>query len=433
MVVTIQDPGNGSLSVAFEFDSRIVDALKNVPRHSYNPLTKVWSVPGNKEGREWLLYSLWKTGLFSLAGDSGDQSRKAIVTPILESVLQVESQAKPNPALVCAVRPEPVPLDKPGALERLLDAYRERIRAAHYSPMTERAYTYWVELYSKKGRIPRPGDHAETRINQFITGLAVNDNVSASTQNQALAAILFLYRHVLRTEVGAIDEIIRAKKTARLPVVMTREEVKRVFSVLTGESKLIASILYGTGLRLNECLCLRVQDVDFNSNSIHVHEGKGGKDRITMLPGVLVAPLREHLQRIKIIHEQDIEDGWGEVYLPESLSKKYPHAAKEWPWQWVFPQKRRWHNSETKTEGRFHKDASVIQRAVKDAITMAGITKHASCHTFRHSFATQLLENGYDIRTVQELLGHSDIRTTMVYTHVLNKGPNSVKSPLDSL
>jgi integron integrase len=288
-------------------------------------------------------------------------------------------------------------------------------------------------MYSKNGRVPRPDEAAEPRINKFITSLAVNDNVSASTQNQALAAVLFLYRHVFGTDVGTLNEIIRAKKPARLPVVMTREEVKRVLSVLNGESRLMASLLYGTGLRLNECLCLRVQDIDFNRNSIQIHEGKGGKDRISMLPAALVTPLREHLERIKIIHEQDIKEGWGAVYLPESLSKKFPHAAKEWRWQWVFPQKRRWHNPAAKTEGRFHMDASIIQRAVKEAMTTAGITKHASCHTFRHSFATQLLENGYDIRTVQELLGHSDIRTTMVYTHVINKGPNSVKSPLDGL
>ena len=433
MVVSIQDTGNGSLSVAFEFNQRIINALKNVPGHSYHPNSRLWTFPSDQRSKNWLLHSLYSTGLFSIADTSSDQDRRAVVKLNIDSVLQIELLPKTIQAKTQANTAVPELIDQAGALERLLDRYRDRLRAAHYSPMTERAYTYWVTMYSKVGRLPRPDEAAEPRINKFITGLAVNDNVSASTQNQALAAILFLYRHVFGTDVGTMDEIIRAKKPARLPVVMTREEVKRVLSVLNGESKLMASLLYGTGLRLNECLCLRVQDIDFNRNAIQIHEGKGGKDRISMLPEALVTPLREHLERIKILHEQDIKEGWGAVYLPESLSKKFPHAAKEWRWQWVFPQKRRWHNPDDKTEGRFHMDASVMQRAVKDAMTAAGITKHASCHTFRHSFATQLLENGYDIRTVQELLGHSDIRTTMVYTHVLNKGPNAVKSPLDGL
>jgi integron integrase len=235
------------------------------------------------------------------------------------------------------------------------------------------------------------------------------------------------------TEVGELEGLIRAKRPARIPVVMTREETKAVLSVMTGDTKLMASLLYGTGLRLNEGISLRVQDIDFNRSSITVHDGKGGKDRVTMLPATLVAPLVEHLKRVQALHEKDLKDGWGRAYLPTSLSKKYPNAAAEWRWQWVFPQKNRWRNPDSKEEGRFHVDASVIQRAVRDAVLLSGITKHASCHTFRHSFATQLLENGYDIRTVQELLGHSDIRTTMIYTHVLNKGPGGVRSPLDAL
>jgi len=299
--------------------------------------------------------------------------------------------------------------------------------------MTEKAYTHWVEKYIKGNRIPRPGEPAEQRINTFLTYLAAKENVSASTQNQALAALLFLYRQVLGTEVGELGDLIRAKRPIHVPVVMTRDEVKAVLAVMSGETKLMASVLYGTGLRLNECISLRVQDLDFARNTITVHDGKGGKDRVTMLPAMLAKPLNEHLKRVQALHVQDLAEGWGLVHLPTSLAKKYPNAAADWRWQWVFPQKHRWHDPASKKEGRYHIDASIIQRAVRDAVILSGITKHASCHTFRHSFATQLLENGYDIRTVQELLGHTDIRTTMIYTHVLNKGPGGVKSPLDAL
>lgn len=268
-------------------------------------------------------------------------------------------------------------------------------------------------------------------MNSFLTHLAVKERISSSTQNQALAALLFLYRQLFKTPVGDLGDVIRAKKSIKLPVVLSRNEVRLVLSHLKGEKWLAASLMYGTGLRLMECLQLRVQDIDFAQNTVVVHNGKGAKDRITMLPQSLVDPFKLHLDKVRKIFEQDLEDGWGIVHLPDAVAKKYPSASKSWSWQWVFPQERRWINKETCLEGRHFMDASILQRAVKEAVLSAGLTKRASCHTFRHSFATHLLENGYDIRTVQELLGHSDVKTTQIYTHVLNRGPSAVRSPID--
>ena len=274
---------------------------------------------------------------------------------------------------------------------------------------------------------------AEPEINAFLTHLATKEKVSASTQNQALSALLFLYRHVLGREVGDLGEVIRARKPKRLPVVMTRDEVKAVLTNLTGDKWLMASLMYGAGLRLMECLRLRVQDIDFSRNEILVRDGKGAKDRITMLPESLKAPLQQHLKTVKAIHKRDLADGWGRVHLPDALDHKYPNAPKEWRWQWIFPQENRWKNPKTGEEGRHHVHESIIQKAVNGAVKRVGLAKRATCHTFRHSFATQLLESGYDIRTVQELLGHKDVKTTMIYTHVLNRGGKGVKSPVDDL
>lgn len=316
---------------------------------------------------------------------------------------------------------------------KLLDQLREALRSRHYSRRTEQTYCHWVKRYVHFHNVRHPAEMAEPEINAFLTHLAVKGKVAASTQNQALSALLFLYRHVLGREVGDLGEVIRARKPKRLPVVMTREEVKAVLANLSGDKWLMASVMYGAGLRLMECLRLRVQDIDFSRNEIFVRDGKGAKDRITMLPESLKAPLQEHLKTVKAIHERDLADGWGRVLLPDALDRKYPNAPKEWRWQWVFPQENRWKNTKTGEEGRHHVHETILQRAVKEAVRKAGIVKHAGCHTFRHSFATHLLESGYDIRTIQELLGHKDVSTTMIYTHVLNKGGHGVRSPMDGL
>jgi integron integrase len=316
---------------------------------------------------------------------------------------------------------------------KLLDQLRESLRARHYSRRTEQTYCNWVKRFIHFHNVRHPGEMAETEINAFLTHLAVKEKVSASTQNQALSGLLFLYRHVIGRELGDLGDVIRARKPKRLPVVMTREEVKAVLANMEGDKWLMASLMYGSGLRLMECLRLRVQDIDFPRNEIDVRDGKGSKDRITMLPESLKAPLKDHLNQVRVIHRKDLDDGLGRVPMPSALDRKYRNASTDWRWQWVFPQENRWTNAQTKEQGRYHIDASLVQRAVRDAATKAGLTKRATCHTFRHSFATHLLEGGYDIRTVQELLGHNDVKTTMIYTHVLNRGPAGVRSPVDEL
>ncbi len=316
---------------------------------------------------------------------------------------------------------------------KLLDRLREALRSRHYSRRTEQTYCLWVRRFIYFHNVRHPAEMAESEINAFLTHLAVREKVSASTQNQALSALLFLYRHVIGRKVGDLGEVIRARRSNRLPVVMTREEVKAVLGQLTSDKWLMASLMYGAGLRLMECLRLRVQDVDFSRNEITVRDGKGAKDRITMLPESLRVPLQDNLKKVKAIHERDLAEGWGRVQLPDALDRKYPNAPSEWRWQWVFPQENRWNNPKTKEQGRHHVDESLVQKAVRDAVIRAGLTKRATCHTFRHSFATHLLESGYDIRTVQELLGHNDVKTTMIYTHVLNRGPAGVRSPVDGL
>ena len=321
------------------------------------------------------------------------------------------------------------PVTKP----KLLDRLREALRSRHYSGRTEEAYCHWVKRFIFFHQVRHPAEMAEPEINAFLTHLAVKEKVSASTQNQALSALLFLYRKVIGREVGELGEVIRARKPARVPVVMSRDETKAVLGALTGDKWLMASMMYGAGLRLMECLRLRVKDIDFARNEMSVRDSKGAKDRITMLPASLKAPLQAHLEKVKAIHGRDLADGWGRVLMPDALDRKYPNAPADWRWQWVFPQEKRWKNPATREEGRHHIDESIVQKAVKEAVAKAGLTKRTTCHTFRHSFATHLLENGYDIRTVQKLLNHSDVKTTMIHTHVLNRKPTSIRNPVDAL
>jgi integron integrase len=272
----------------------------------------------------------------------------------------------------------------------------------------------------------------EAEVRAFLTHLAVERNVAASTQNQALGAIVFLYKQVLDRPLEWVGDVVRAKRPERLPVVFTREEVRAVLARLTGDRWLMASLLYGSGLRLMECLRLRVKDVDFGQNHLVVRDGKGQKDRVTLLPGSLVEPLKRQVARVEEIHRQDLDEGFGRVYLPFALGRKYPHADRQAGWQYLFPAPSRAIDPRSDVERRHHDYEAGLQRAVRGAIRAAGVAKPGSCHTFRHSFATHLLENGSDIRTVQELLGHADVRTTMVYTHVLQRGPMGVRSPADA-
>ncbi len=315
--------------------------------------------------------------------------------------------------------------------KKLLDQVREAIQVKHYSIRTEQAYVNWIKRYILFHDKRHPREMGAAEIEAFLTYLAVDRNVAASTQNQALSALLFLYRQVLKQDlVGSIDSV-RAKRPKRLPTVLTKEETLRVIGFLSGTHQLMAKLLYGSGLRLMECVRLRVKDVDFAQRQIIVRDGKGMKDRITMLPDVLIQRLREHLQHTKHIHEDDLAKGYGSVYLPFALERKYPNADREWLWQYVFPATRLSTDPRTGITRRHHINESSLQKAVRRAAKRAGIDKRVTCHTFRHSFATHLLEDGYDIRTVQELLGHKDVKTTMIYTHVLNRGPLAVRSPLD--
>jgi integron integrase len=309
---------------------------------------------------------------------------------------------------------------------KLLDQMRQVIRLKHMSIRTEEAYVSWVRRFILFHDKRHPGDMGAQEIRAFLIHLAMHEKVAASTQNSALNALVFLYRHVLKQPFPEIGEIERAKRPRRVPTVFTREEVTTVLAQLTGVHRLMANLLYGAGLRLMECVRLRVKDVDFAYQQITVRDGKGEQDRVTVLPQAIHETLQRHLAKVKLMHEEDLAEGYGDVYLPYALARKYPQAGTSWVWQYVFPASKRSIDPRSGVQRRHHVSESGLQKAVKDAIRQAGIRKPGSCHTFRHCFATHLLENGYDIRTVQELLGHKDVSTTMIYTHVLQRGGKGV-------
>jgi integron integrase len=468
-ITTLPD---GTISIQFTYDPVIAMALKTLRCCYWNPEAQAWLLNNSSYNRVRLFYALLQTGRFSLQqlrsqealsrvelGDlrafiaSQDNSGRASSfaqlsakerTPeapvnsekdILESRQRTAFPVKdPSADTHTPARKScETTITKESKISPLRAKFLNVLEAKHYSPRTRDAYIMWLERFFRYHRRRSPISLDEKDINAFLTALAVDIEVSASTQNQALAAILLFFRFVLERSVGALGDVIRAKKPARLPVVISRDEVRRVLSLMKGDKRLAARVMYGSGLRLSECLSLRVQDIDFDRNEILVRNGKGAKDRVTMLPSALKEPLREHLEQVRGVFNKDSAEGFGKVPVPGCLELKLKSSTCEWIWQWVFPQDRRWKNEKTGDEGRFHMDESSMQRAVHEAVLKAGITKRASCHTFRHSFATHLIESGYDIRTVQELLGHSDVKTTMIYTHVLNKGPSGVQSPLDSL
>ena len=425
MIVSVIRNEAGFLSIVMPYDFLLLDAVRTIPNRRWDSEHRIWLLPDTQSNVDQLLKVLYFTGLFSTL----KVDHEGLIGPeslFIESVDEAPKKAEEK--LV-----EPCREAKPDLRAPLIKAYRVALMARHYSDRTIESYEKWLHRFLDANKDRSPKTLGGVEINAFLSRLATDENVSASTQNQALAALLFLFRNVLNVPVGEIGEVIRAKKPQRLPVVMSRQEVRAVLSELKGDKWFAASLMYGTGLRLMECLALRVQDIDFSRNEILVRNGKGAKDRVTMLPETLKDFFREHLLKVKEIHDRDKSEGWGRVPIPGALEKKYPNASVDWPWQWVFPQERRWTNPDTGLQGRYHMDPSILQNAVHEAVTKAGIAKRASCHTFRHSFATHLLESGYDIRTVQELLGHSDVKTTMIYTHVLNRGPSGVRSPADGL
>ena len=402
MDVLIKSYDENFLRVSFTsgFDSKVLDSVRKIPNRRYDNQQKEWIIPSTQQNINCLLENLYNLKLFNVEDELDATERNS-------QEKKFESKIENDINLLC-----------------------KALQTRHYSKNTIVAYKKWVrEFLVKYGA----QDDKFKMVNSFLSNLASNQKVSPSTQNQALAALLFYFRFVKNIDRLDLENIIRAKSKRRVPVVFSREEVKTIIGLLTGQKQLCVELLYGTGMRLNEVLSLRVLDVDFERNEITIRNGKGGKDRRVMLASSLKAKLKKHIENVKALHEKDLADGFGKVKLPTALEKRNQNASTEFRWQFLFPQKNRFINKETGEQGRWHLDESLLQRAVKNAILEAGINKNASCHTFRHSFATHLLEQGYEIRTVQELLGHSDVKTTQIYTHVLNRGPSGVVSPLDRL
>lgn len=405
MTVTLSayNAQTNSVKLTNGFTPPLLDAIRKISGRIWNSENKIWLIPNTKKATQELLENLYNTGLFNYEDEEANKKESR------ETVFQEQTY-----------------------LQKEIQNLRSALKVRHYSELTSKRYTSWVKDFIEKN-IKNANGTGEKEINAYLKELALKKKVSASTQNQALAALLFYFRYVKNTPVTELGSVIRAKKRPRIPVVFSREEAAHVIENLSGTKKLLAKLLYGTGMRLNEALSLRILDIDFERKEITIRHGKGDKDRRVMLPQTIIPELKKHIEEVKKIHQKDLAEGYGKIELPQALSAKYPSGCKEFKWQWLFPQKNRWQNKSTGEQGRYHMDESLLQRAVKEAILEAGINKNASCHTFRHSFATHLLESGYDIRTIQELLGHSDISTTMIYTHVLNRGPIGVISPLDKL
>ena len=421
MFIEIRPYEKERLSVRFKAEgddfSKILKSIKKVPNRAWIPAGCFWIIPADRNSCDILLNNLYNEGLFRADSCFDFKNSEFNYSDPLNTEIIGERNNHTVPDI-----------------QYILRKLDEVITAKHYSKRTREAYSYWISRFIREHEDKNLKTISDKEINAFVSRLAVKEKAAASSQNQALAALLFLYKNILGLPIKTPENIVRAKKPKKLPAVMTREETAKIFSLLPeNDYGLLIRLLYGTGMRLMEALRLRVQDIDFSANEITVHCGKGAKDRKTVLPVSLKFPLQKHLENVRRIHEADCKEGFGSVPLPFALAKKYPNAGKAWVWQWVFPQARRWRNKETGEQGRHHIDPSVIQRTLHEAVLKSGIPKPIGCHTFRHSFATHLLEAGYDIRTIQELLGHSDVKTTMVYTHVLNRGGLGIQSPIDRM
>ena len=394
-MVRISPDTAGRIRVTFPYNAELVARLRMVETRKWHPDGKYWSFENSK--------------------------------PILNKILSVlaAGELDIDPSLGVSVPRKSFPI------EPLLERVRHLIRLKHYSIRTEKSYLPWIQRYLVFHNNRDPKEMMGKEVEAFLSHLAVNLKVSASTQNQAFNSLLFLYREVLKIGLGESINAVRAKKPQYLPTVMTKEETMRVIAAVPAEHQLMVKLIYGSGLRLTECLRLRVKDIDFGNNHVLVRDAKGMKDRVTVLPENLKAPVSKHLERVRLVHNDDLAKGHGSVYLPYALERKYPKAGFEWAWQYVFPAGNRSTDPRSGVIRRHHVSENSLQRAVKEAVRIAGIAKSVSVHTFRHCFATHLLEANYDIRTVQELLGHKDVSTTMIYTHVLNKPGISVRSPLD--
>ena len=413
MTVTIKPQQNSKIAVFLSkgFTEPVLNAVRNTPERKWNSEQKTWFIPNTQKHLDLLLNNLYNTGLFN------SENKEEHKAP-LQSKIEINSQQNIN--------------NTETYFKKEIEQVKTILITKHYSPRTIESYTKWIKSFLSiyKNQFE---NLSQKHINDYLSNLAVKYHVSPSTQNQAMSALLFYFRYIKHEDLTNLSEVIHAKKKERIPVVFSRDEVLKVIEKLDGSKKLIAKLLYGTGMRLNEALSLRILDIDFDRNEIIIRHGKGDKDRHIMLPQKLITEIKNHIEAVRKLHQKDLHEGWGAVSMPGALSSKYPAGCKDFKWQWLFPQKNRWKNQTTKEEGRWHLDESLMQRAVKLAVAEAGINKNASCHTFRHSFATHLLESGYDIRTIQELLGHSDVSTTMIYTHVLNRGAGGVISPLDRI